>query len=293
MQRARASDFRCPLCKGTFLAAATPELSWRCPTGHSFDVSKDGDVHLIPAGHGSALVGDSAEMLRARRAFFARGHYRPLSDAIAAAAVSAIRDDAIDSANDVVIADVGCGEGSHFAVTVAAFDAAGIVGRAAATDIEKKAVKMVAKAHRGVRAVTADASAQLPFADAAVDVITVAFAPRGTAVELARVIKPGGAVVVAFPEVGHLAEVVDRFGGIGIAADKRARIEGDLAVAFDVGAADSDVVVDVALDLDAASLAELIAMTPHARHVAAAVDQVVTGGFQTRLRARVLTAHRR
>ncbi len=291
MQLARSTDFRCPLCRQTFLDDVDAR-TWRCPDRHSFDVGKDGDVHLIPAGHGGRLVGDSPQMLHARRAFFAMGHYRPLSDALAAAVVAAVA----RRSGDVVIADVGCGEGGHLAVSVAALVAAGVDGRAAATDIEKAAVKMVAKAHKHVRAVVADASRQLPFADGAVDVVTVAFAPRGSAAELARVVKPGGAVVVAFPEPGHLAELVAAFGGIGLAADKRARIAAELGEAFDVGAEADDRVVDATLDLDAAAVAALLAMTPHARHHNAAPDVVgaLSGGrFQTRLHARVLTARRR
>ena len=75
---------RCPAC-GAALARAGGTL--RCPNGHAFDIARQGYVSLLASG--LAPVGDTAEMVQARAAFLAAGHYAPLADAVAAAAVGA------------------------------------------------------------------------------------------------------------------------------------------------------------------------------------------------------------
>ena len=70
------SIFRCPLCKAKL---EKQERSLRCEHGHSFDISAEGYVHLLPANKmNSKIPGDSKEMAASRSAFLDKGYYEPL-----------------------------------------------------------------------------------------------------------------------------------------------------------------------------------------------------------------------
>jgi 23S rRNA (guanine745-N1)-methyltransferase len=283
MSRLPATLCRCPLCAAPFTAVVDERAPWRCPAGHSFDVAKDGSVHLVPSGHGRKVVGDDKAMLEARRRFFDRGGYRPLTAGIADAVVAGIAGRA-----SPVVVDLGAGEGSHLRGVL---DRAGRGIVAAGLDLAKDAVRMLARLCPDARGLVADCARQIPLGDGVVDVAVVAFAPRHAA-ELARVVRPGGSVVVAFPRKDHLQEVVAAFGGIGMADDKIGRLERDLDGTFDIA---SVVDVDASLDLDGAALTDLLAMTPHARHVdTATLDRATaTTTFSVTLAATVVRARRR
>lgn len=255
MPAASADLFRCPVCALPLAQVTTPSTTWRCTRNHSFDVGRDGTVHLLPAGHGkSRVVGDSVEMLQARRRFLQAGHYRALTTAIAAATAMSLDD------IPGVIADFGCGEGSHLAGVVAAVGEHHVV---VGLDLSKDAVKLAARTVKSARFVVGDTRQAIPLRDGVVDVGLVVFAPRGVA-ELGRVIRTGGALVVAIPEPDHLAELRAQWGGIGIANEKRERTLEELASAF---ALVDEVVVDELITLDGAATADLLGMTPSRRHL--------------------------
>jgi SAM-dependent methyltransferase len=162
---------------------------------------------------------------------------------------------------------------------------------AVGVDLAKDAVKLAARKERRARFVTGDTRTRIPLLDGTVDAALDAFAPR-KAPELARVIRPGGVVVVAIPLPGHLAELVATWGGIGLADDKRDRLVKDLETDFAVG---DEHVVEHTLDLPGTATADLLLMTPHARHLG---DDILerarqTTSFSTTLRALILTMTRR
>ena len=75
-------SFSCPLCHAPLTHS---DKSYTCPQGHQFDRAKEGYVNLLPVQHKrSRDPGDSAEMMRARRAFLDAGHYQPLREAVVA-----------------------------------------------------------------------------------------------------------------------------------------------------------------------------------------------------------------
>ncbi|AQZ67492.1 hypothetical protein BKM31_43925 [[Actinomadura] parvosata subsp. kistnae] len=69
----------CPVCRAE-LRLAGPTV--RCAAGHTFDVAKQGYVSLL-TGSGQPGTADTAEMVAARAAFLDKGHYAPLTDALA------------------------------------------------------------------------------------------------------------------------------------------------------------------------------------------------------------------
>ncbi|MDA9873294.1 hypothetical protein N9C25_03625, partial [Saprospiraceae bacterium] len=68
----------CPICQ---LPLKLSESTYRCKRHHSYDVSKEGYVNLLPVQNkNSKNPGDSKEMINARRLFLESGHYAPLVD---------------------------------------------------------------------------------------------------------------------------------------------------------------------------------------------------------------------
>ena len=178
----------CPVCH---LPLARGERAFRCDTGHAFDIARQGYVNLLLANHRrSQDPGDDRAMMVARTAFLAAGHYAPVADALAEAAL-------VDAPATLV--DVGCGEGYYLrrlrtrsgpSLSICGMD----ISRHAATAASRRdpdSLYVVASAYR------------MPFLDAIADVAMAQFAPT-SAEELARVVRPGGLVVIGGPGPRHL-----------------------------------------------------------------------------------------
>ena len=264
----------CPVCRER-LALSEGGSRWVCPAGHSFDVAREGYVNLLLAGQRrSRPLGDSTEMVNARRRFLASGAYDPLSAAVAQAATRE---------QPAVVLDVGCGEGHH----TRAVAAATVLG----VDVAKAAVAAAARAHSGGWYAVASA-ADLPLQDAAVDVALNVFGPVA-AEELARVVRPGGAVVTAHPGAAHLeglrSMVYTQARPHAVKPPLRGAGEwftqtGSMSVTFGV------VVTDVA------GLRDLFAMTPYRWHAPPDIDARIAAAvaprFETVADVRVTTYRR-
>jgi 23S rRNA (guanine745-N1)-methyltransferase len=207
---------RCPHCAGSLRSEAGVV---RCERGHSFDVARQGYLALLP---GDAQLGtaDSAEMVAARERFLAAGHLDPLAEALADEAARA-------RAPDGHVLDVGGGTGWHAARVLDR-----LPGRfGIALDLSKHALRRAARAHPRLTAVRCDAWGELPLRNGAAALALNVFAPRNPA-ELARVLRPDGALVVATPAGGHLGEVVSALGLLRVEARKPERLAGQLAPHF-------------------------------------------------------------
>jgi len=181
----------CPLCRGALQRGVT---RWHCGNGHAFDVAREGYVNLLPVQQRrSRAPGDNADMVRARREFLDAGHYAPLREAIRA--LLAARPAAH-------VLDIGCGEGYYTGVLRAGSESAAAAGESVGIDISRDAIQRAAKRYPGITWLVAG-SAALPLADACCDLVASLFAPVPAA-EIARVLAPGGQVLIATPDADHL-----------------------------------------------------------------------------------------
>jgi 23S rRNA (guanine745-N1)-methyltransferase len=94
------------------------------------------------------------------------------------------------------------------------------------------------------------------------DRVLVIFAPRSGA-EIARVLRPGGRLVVATPEPDHLGELVGPLALLRVDPDKQARLAATLGPHLEPAGAR---IHRERLLLDRAAVAALVGMGPHARH---------------------------
>ena len=274
----------CPLCRGAFLPGADGG-SLVCDAGHSFDAAKQGYINLL-TGKGTVFESDSADMVAARHDFLSAGHYRLLADAVAELAADALTgsgtgaaeatgDGTAESAveggqeDGPAILDAGTGTGHYLRAVLDRVPAAAV-----GLDISKFALRRAARLNPGAANLVADIWQPLPVRDAAVDVVTVVFAPRNAA-EFARVLRPGGRLIVVTPRPGHLAEVAGTTGMLGIEPAKEERLAAGLAGHF-TALPGRD--VDVALDLTPDDVVKLALMGPAGHHLdRASLDETRAG----------------
>ena len=246
----RAISFlRCPQCGGGTLRWAGQTL--RCAAGHTFDIARSGYVSLFPPGR-PKTAGDTAAMVAARQDFLAAGHFAGLAAALADMA----------SAGRVApgcVVDVGAGPGYYLAAVLDRLP--GRIGLA--LDLSKIALKLAARAHPRAAAIGCDAWRPLPVADGAAGLVLSVFAPRDAA-ELARIIAPGGRLLVGTPAADHLAELIGPLGMLTVDQAKNEKLVAKLSRYFEP---DKAIEYRAAVPLDHSAVGTLVTMGPSSWHI--------------------------
>ena len=246
---------------GTALSGADDFSRLVSESGHSYDVAKQGYVTLA-AGAGLKHKGDDMDMVTARETYLAMGHFAPFVEAVTGAVQDALDSASLAESTPASLLEVGAGTGYYLAHTLDSIAESRGVG----LDISPHAAKYLAKCHPRVGAVVADVWERLPIRDESVDAISVVFAPRNPA-EFQRVLAPGGQVIVLTPGAGHLDELREPLGILGVEEGKVERMyeqaEGHLEQAAD------PVDISFPIELDKASIAAQVGMSPSARHISA------------------------
>ncbi|WP_116048283.1 putative RNA methyltransferase [Amycolatopsis palatopharyngis] len=243
---AAVSALRCSVCTEE-LERAGPAL--RCPRGHSFDLAKQGYVNLCRAGVAVGTA-DTAEMVAARMAFLGAGHYAPLSELLATTAAGL---------DPELVLDAGAGTGHYLAEVLDAVpNATGL-----ALDVSAAAIKRAARAHPRIGAVVWNLWQDWPVASGVGDLVLNVFAPRNAA-EFHRVLRRDGALVVASPGQGHLAELATTLGLLEVDRDKQQRLDGTLGGHFELV---DRVRRETRLELDPEQVRQAVFMGPNAHHL--------------------------
>lgn len=184
----------CPMCGAPLTAR---DGSYFCENRHCFDIARDGYVNLT-RGNAGGDHGDNREMIRARRDFLSLGYYSHLMDALAALCVAHLPEGGI-------LLDAGCGEGSYTDRMARALADADKGAHILGVDLSKDALSIGGRRNRALSLAVASVY-HLPLADASVDLLFEVFAPFAEQ-EYARVLKPGGKLVMAIPAARHLYEL--------------------------------------------------------------------------------------
>ncbi|MGD7706083.1 putative RNA methyltransferase [Microlunatus sp. Y2014] len=233
---------RCPGC-GTELAVTDRVLG--CRTTHRYDIAKQGYVNLLstPAGANA----DTAEMITAREGHLSRGHHDAVRELLVAR-------------SGAVVLDAGAGPGWYLA---------GLpdTSRGLALDLSVAAARRAARVDARVGAVVCDLWGPLPVDSGVIDTVWCVFAPRNFD-EYARVLRPGGELIMVIPGADHLHELVSAGLTIGVEPAKEERLQEQLTAMtgprrlvprwreqFRTEAA-----------ADAAAVADVIGMGPSAHH---------------------------
>ncbi len=248
----------CPHCRAEL--ARTADAVVGCENGHRFDIARQGYLSLL-GNRSRTDTGDTADMVAARAAFLGAGHYRPIADAVSAAA------------DRGPVLEIGAGTGYYLAAVLQRLAATG--GRAGgaaagpapvgvAVDSSRYAARRAAAGRPVMASVVADAWSALPVRDDAIGTVLSVFAPRNPG-EITRVLAPGGRLVVVTPEPDHLTEVRSVLPLLAVDSGKPER----LVTAF----ADRLRLVDrtsvrCEMPLARADVGALVRMGPSARHLA-------------------------
>ena len=177
----------CPIC-GEILDRI--EKQYRCGTGHSFDLARQGYVNLLPVQQKRSLnPGDTREQVLGRRAFLETGCYAPISNTL--------NETAKELGATGPILDVGCGEGYYSARLAEALDA-----ELTGLDISKEAVRCAAAKYKGPQWLCGTA-AHLPVETGSAGVVTSLFALT-MAEEFKRVLRPDGYFFQVLAAEDHL-----------------------------------------------------------------------------------------
>ncbi|MCC9604126.1 methyltransferase domain-containing protein [Stieleria sp. JC731] len=169
----------------------------RCPSGHSFDIAREGYFNLTqPQDRRSKNPGDSDDAVLARQRWVDRGHMQGFIDELANLLQQA--DLGSDQATTI---DLGCGEGSFgkalFSETPQQF--CGI-------DLSKRAIRLASRNWPQANWTLANADRTLPIIDQSVQRVMSLFGRRPIS-EIDRVLDAEGICVVAVPGEEDLIEL--------------------------------------------------------------------------------------
>ena len=180
------------------------DRSLTCESGHSSDIAKQGYVNLLPVQKKKSKdPGDSKEMIQARQRFLQAGLYQPISDGLNQLVSQQLN---LSDNKSVTILDAGCGEGYYLSRLatenhLAEQEQVELLG----VDISKWGVQAATKYQLPITWIVGT-NAQLPVEHASVDLIICMFGfwqPEW----FAKVLKPGGKVILADAGAEHLIEL--------------------------------------------------------------------------------------
>ena len=221
--------------------------SWRCESGHSYDIARQGHTNLLPVQNTrSRNPGDSKQMIDARQRFLGAGFYQPIANTLNKIVLT-------DIAKTANIIDAGCGAGYYLRQlrTAETEQSLNILG----LDISKPAILSAAKQDKKMTWVVAS-NANIPVLPDTIDRLICMFGFPVYA-EFSRVLKSDGQLI--FVEAGpkHLQELREIiYPVLKPQKEKEVTHEGFKVISTER--------ISYKIDLiDVQSITDLLTMTPH------------------------------
>lgn len=222
-------------------------------------------------------------MLQARRQFLERGHYTPLSNQIHElvrrylAEADTAQPARLSHQHDrcIPIFDAGCGEGYYLGSLKRFLDSQlpDVSCCYLGIDSSKEAVKMAARHYKDICFVVASVKERLPLVDNAVQVILNIFAPRNVP-EFARVLVPGGLLLVVIPGSNHLLPLRTMLSLLNIEQDKQQHVIEQFRPWFILR---DTLPLNYTLPLDKEAITHLVQMTPNYWHLSPQTQETIEG----------------
>jgi 23S rRNA (guanine745-N1)-methyltransferase len=204
LQEARLS---CPV-RGCALPLAAASGGVACERGHRFDRARGGSLNLLqPDQRRSREPGDTAEAVVARERLAERG----LDRALRITLQELVADQALDAS--AALLELGCGVGTLLQDLAAVTDAERF-----GMDLSAPAARAAARRARPATCLVANADYRLPFLTASLTLALSIKAPRPLG-ELARILRPGGRLLLGLPTRDDLLELRAATAGAGLARD--------------------------------------------------------------------------
>ena len=277
--------------------------TWRCDgslhpkqTAHPFDVARQGYVNLLPVQQKkSKAPGDSQQSIEARKRFLNAGHYQPLQTLICQKMVTLLtaqKADRNQKNTSINWLDVGCGEG-YYTQAMAKTGMDTLI----AADISKPAVVELAKTSKAAgclwyqhdkdsvtHAIVNSAAiyplvtsaAHLPLRAHSINGISSIFSPI-LPEAFNEVLTEGGHLIIAKPDVGHLATMREALFD-NVREHDSDKFLHELAPYFTLMGTER---VSTEMTLSAADLADLMTMTPYAYRALSEKRQALLATVET------------
>ncbi|MRG86098.1 putative RNA methyltransferase [Salinibacillus xinjiangensis] len=189
--------FSCPVCGEKMQVFELKSLV--CTNQHSFDFTKQGYLNLttqqINTKYSKELF-ESRKMLMADVGFF---------DSLVEKITEQIHSFVNNSAEELTLLDMGCGEGTHLVKIGETLKVQNQPTTVAGIDLAKEGIKAAAKHYPGKIWTVADLS-NTPFQSKQFDVILNILSPSNYA-EFKRLLKTDGIVIKVIPQEGYLKEL--------------------------------------------------------------------------------------
>ncbi len=245
-----AQPFRLLACPMDGEPLSLQEHRWTCSNNHSFDIARQGYVHLLPVqSKRSKDPGDSKEMVASRQRFLNSGAYLQIAKAVSQKIQSFSSGFPLYSC-----LDAGCGEG-YYLRQISKSCESGNVLELSGLDISKWAVLSAAKQDKQPQWVVGS-NAKIPALSSSLDSLLCIFGFPVYA-EFLRVLKPGAKLIQVDAGPQHLTELRQIiYPSLKVKEDKETLVEG-----FELLSNDS---ITFPLELDSSEkIHDLLSMTPH------------------------------
>ena len=192
------NNFICPYCKNSL---ELNETSLKCPSNHTFDLTKKGTINFIASAKIKESKIYNEKLFACRRKFIQKGYYEEVYNIIAKTINSL-------NLNNLSILDLGCGEGTH---TINILNKIKSNYNYYAFDYSKSAINLASDYNNTNRFYFDGDVNNIPLASHSIDIIIDFLSPYSES-EVKRVLKKGGMFIKVAPNKDYLLELRQALG---------------------------------------------------------------------------------